>query len=116
MRSTSNTRIYIGRRSARLDAERAALESADMKDDQPTIRDVMVRLADLAKGQELIATAVGRIDGNVQLLNRRVGTLESDVGSLISVVGTLKADVSIVKRDFATKSDVRRVENRLDVI
>jgi len=78
---------------------------------QPTPREI---LDAVLHSQDVMASAIGRIELDLASVKSDVAVLKSDVAVLKSDVAVLKSDVSALKSDVAViKADIYRLERRV---
>jgi archaellum component FlaC len=78
---------------------------------QPTPREI---LDAVLHTQDVMASALGRIELDLSAVKSDVATLKTDVAVLKTDVSVLKSDVSVLKSDVAIiKGDVYRLERRI---
>jgi predicted nucleic acid-binding protein len=81
---------------------------------QPTPREI---LDAVLQTQDVMASAIGRIEIDLGSVKSDVATLKGDVSVLKSDVSVLKSDVAIIKGDiYRLERRIIRIDDRLGVI
>jgi len=81
---------------------------------QPTPREI---LDAVLHSQDVMASAIGRIELDLASVKFDVAVLKSDVAVLKSDVSALKSDVAVIKADiYRLERRVIRIDDRLGVI
>ena len=88
---------------------------------QEEIKPIKEEITTIKSDMGTFKSDIGTLKSDIGTLKSDIGTLKSDIGTLKSDVGTLKSDMDTVKSDIstiqstmATKTDITRLENKIE--